>query len=208
MCPGAVFRNARIELLESICIIRSLPRSPALFSFLRYRAEVRVLLLQRFCNYSNKLVFVGMVQSRSHNVGDTILLMFVVIGFCLGHALTDTNGILTSASRNLVLHFLPFRTSSNLASPPTRMGLPFAATNFTVLVDIVLSTPFFRLGQMLLAAPESTVISTISSMASTAFTSSSSSLSIAVNARNRLFPLAFFVSSASSRYLHVSLFEE
>ena len=47
----------------------------------------------------------------------------------------------------------------------------------------------FRLGQTLLAAPESTVISTISCTASTAFTSSSSSLSIAVNARNRLFPL-------------------
>ena len=64
-------------------------------------------------------------------------------------ALTEANGLLTSASRNFILHFIPSRMNSNLASPSTRMGLPFAAANFTAFFDFVLSTPFFRLGQTL-----------------------------------------------------------
>ena len=70
------------------------------------------------------------------------------------------------------------------------------------------STSFSRLlGQTLWAAPESTVISTISCTASTAFTSSSSSLSIDVNVKNWLCLQALFVSSAFSWYLHVFLLE-
>ena len=122
-------------------------------------------------------------------------------------ALTEANGLLTSACRNFILHFIPSRMNSNLASPSTRMGLPFAAANFTAFFDFVLSTPFFRLGQTLLAAPESTVISTTSCTVSIAFTSSSSSLSTAVSARNRFHRFAHFVSPVSSRHLHVILLE-
>ena len=64
--------------------------------------------------------------------------------------------------KKLMLRFLPHRTSSNLASPSTYIGLPFASVSFTVFVACVCVTPYLRIGHTLLAAPESTVISTIS----------------------------------------------
>ena len=41
--------------------------------------------------------------------------------------LTDASGLLTSASKNLMLHFLPSQTNSSVAPPSTRIGLPFDA---------------------------------------------------------------------------------
>ena len=70
---------------------------------------------------------------------------------------TEADGLLTSASKNLMLHCLPSRTNSSLASPSTRIGLPLAAAILTVFVAFVLAAPFFRTGHTLLASPESTV---------------------------------------------------
>ena len=89
-------------------------------------------------------------------------------------ALTEANAPLTSASKILMLHLLPPRTNSNVASPSTRMKLPAAAADFVVFVDLVLVTPFIRIGQTLSSAPESTILSTISCTISIAFTSSPS----------------------------------
>ena len=47
-------------------------------------------------------------------------------------ALTEANGLLTSASQNFLLHFLPSQTNSNFASPSTCIGLPIAAASLTV----------------------------------------------------------------------------
>ena len=51
-------------------------------------------------------------------------------------ALTEANGILISASRNFILHFIRSRMNSNLASPSTRLGLPFAAAKFHRLLRL------------------------------------------------------------------------
>ena len=70
-----------------------------------------------------------------------------------------------------MLHFLPSRANSNLASLSTCIGLPLAAANLTVIVALVLVTPFFPIGHTLFAAPETTETSTISRTTPTAFTS-------------------------------------
>ena len=51
------------------------------------------------------------------------------------------DGLLTSASKNFMLHFLPSRTSSNLASRSTCIGLPLAAASSTVFVASVWDSP-------------------------------------------------------------------
>ena len=43
----------------------------------------------------------------------------------LAEMLTEASGLLTSASKNFILHFLPSRMNSSLASPSTLIGLPF-----------------------------------------------------------------------------------
>ena len=82
---------------------------------------------------------------------------------CCAVELTEANGLLTSASRKLMLHFIPSRTISishllqlewDFRSPP-----PVSPPSSTS----VFSTPFFRVGQTLLAAPDSTVFSSSSS---------------------------------------------
>ena len=77
-------------------------------------------------------------------------------------ALTEANGLVTSAFRNFMLHFSPSRTNSSVGSPSTHVGLPVAAANLTVFAAFVLVSHFFRISPTFLAAFESTVISKIS----------------------------------------------
>ena len=139
-----------------------------------------VVVLYQFFQLFPRRHFSHMFSLYSHGFLDVVFtLTFSMNDSCCPNkttfpsstiALTEANGLWTSASRKFILNFIPSLMNSHLASPATRMGLPFAAANFTVLVDFVLSTHFFRLGQTLLAAPESTVISTTSCTVSIAYT--------------------------------------
>ena len=61
-------------------------------------------------------------------------------------------------SQIFMLHFLPSRTGSILASPSTRLGLPLAAANLTVFVAFIFATPFLWIRTRSWQLPEPTLI--------------------------------------------------
>ena len=71
-------------------------------------------------------------------------------------------GLLTSASKNFMLHFLPSRTNSSFASLSTRIGRPSAAANLTVFISY---RPSFGSARRSWELPNQQVISTISIVA-------------------------------------------
>ena len=102
-------------------------------------------------------------------------------------ALTAANGFFTSLSRKIIPHCFPFSSISKTASPYSSIFVPFAAASLGFLSNFLLSTPCFRLGQTLLAAPLSTVTLTTPSFASSltaAVSSSSSSTAPTCNSLN------------------------
>ena len=108
-------------------------------------------------------------------------------------ALTEANGLLTSASKNLMLHFFPSSTNAN--HPSFHKCRTTACCRQPHRLRRLCPRDTFRIGHTLLPA-QSTLISTISCTTSTAFTSSTPSpRSVKLRTSNLLLRLAVVIST-------------
>ena len=86
---------------------------------------------------------------------------------------SSTSSSSSSSSHPSTPHLLP--PCPRFRHPPPRLPPPRSNPTLADFADLVLVTPFFRIGHTLLATPESAVISTISCTSPTSSTSSTSS---------------------------------